>query len=76
MKKAGAKQMEMYALADDPLERRNLADAKQKRDFQALAKLLREWENTMAAYAKKKPPVVPKVDERLMQQLRSIGYAH
>ena len=71
-----AKLMEFYSLADDPLEKQNLADTKRETGFKGLIRQFNDWKKAMAAYAPNKPPFTPKVDERILQQIRSLGYVH
>ena len=76
MEKTGTKLIEMYSLVDDPLEKRNLADTDQRLDFIRLDEQLQEWKKSMAAYEKNRPLPKVKVDERVLQQIRSLGYVH
>lgn len=72
----GDDRRELFVLTEDPRERQNLAGGEKARDFAPLIEDLDRREQALRKTAEALGrPVKPQLDARLIQQLRSIGYA-
>jgi len=70
----GAKRF--YSLPDDPGEATNLWGTARTAEFADLERRFAEWKSRMDQCARQAAPTgTPDLDQRLLQQLRSLGYA-
>jgi arylsulfatase A-like enzyme len=66
---------EMYALAEDPAEMKNLAGTSRAEEFSLLNGQFQQWRKLVEARAGERRAAKPvDLDPRLLQQLRSLGY--